>query len=388
MNFQNVERYLSSLGKQYGLVGIDCKVMRSHDVLFRKSCGFRDAARTKPVSADNLYDVFSCTKVVTMVAAMQCVEQKLFQLEDPVEKYLPAFADMRVVDHYQKSWPKVWPTLREPSHPAPQKPTIRQMMTMTAGMSYDLDSETVKTVLADDPNADTVKLVSAMGKMPLLFDPGTRYEYSLGHDIVAAIIVVATGMPYRTYLQKNVFDPLELRNMFLHIPLERQGEVSAYYICPPDSDEIRPFSGKNRYRLTAQYDSGGAGICSTVDDFALIIDALACGGVAYNGYRLLTQESIDQMRTPQLNALCRADFITPGKEAYSYGLGVRTLVDQEKSKSPVGEFGWDGAAGAYCLVDPKNNISIFYAQEVLGMMKAYSEIHPTLRDLTYEAIFG
>lgn len=387
MNFQLVEQYLSSLEAKYGLVGVDCKVMRNHEVLFRRSYGYRDAERTKPVAPRDLYDVFSCTKVITMTAAMQCVERGLFQLDDPVEKYLPAFQCMKVVNHFEKGWPRVWPTLQDPTYPAPTKPTIRQMMSMTSGISYDLDSETVKAVIAANPNAGTLGLVSAMGKMPLMFDPGTRYEYSLGHDVVAAIIEVVSGVTYSQYLKENMFDPLELKDIFLHIPEERQEDMTAFYYCSPETDEILPFSGKNRYRLTKNYDSGGAGICCTVDDYSMIVDALACGGVAYNGYRILTQKSIDQLRTPQLNQQCRTDFMNPGKEPYSYGLGVRTLVDPGYSRSPIGEFGWDGAAGAYCLIDPVNHISIFYAQEVLGMMRVYGEVHPALRDLIYGAIF-
>lgn len=149
MNFQLVEQYLSSLEAKYGLVGVDCKVMRNHEVLFRRSCGYRDAERTKPVTPKDLYDVFSCTKVITMTAAMQCVERGLFQLDDPVEKYLPAFQSMKVVDHFEKCWPRVWPTLQDPTHLAPTKPTIRQMMSMTSGISsYDLDSETVNLIVS------------------------------------------------------------------------------------------------------------------------------------------------------------------------------------------------------------------------------------------------
>ena len=174
--------------------------------------------------------------------------------------------------------------------------------------------------------------------------------------------------------------------MFMHVPESEKNRLSAQYGSVIGSGEIRRMDVGNRYRLTPNYDSGGAGLACTVDDYSLLLDALANGGVAFNGYQLLSQESIDEMRKPQLCEKAQADFARSGKVGYGYGLGVRTLIDHSKSKSPIGEFGWDGAAGAYALVDSENHLSIFYAQEVLGMMKAYNEIHPTLRDLVYEAI--
>lgn len=388
MNFDKVRAYLDSLGDKYGLSGLDCQVMQDHKVLLRHMWGHSDYARTKPVTDRDLYDVYSCTKVITMTAAMQLVEKGLLGLDDPVEKYLPAFRDMKVSDDFVLfQFPLKWPTLQDHVHDAPTKVTIRQLMTMTSGLSYDLDSQAVKeAIAASGGQAGTVELVSAMARMPLLFDPGTRYSYSLGHDAIAAVIEVITGQRYQDYLKENIFAPLGLKDMYMHLPESEKPRLSAQYGGVFGSDEIRQMDVGNRYRLTANYDSGGAGLAVSVKDYSLVLDALACGGVGYNGCRLLTPASIDAMRTPQLGEAAQADFARSGKVGYGYGLGVRTLIDQTQSKSPVGEFGWDGAAGAYAVIDPINHLSIFYAQEVLGMIKSYREIHPTLRDLVYEAL--
>lgn len=387
MNFQKLDHYLATLGEEYGLKGFDCKVMQEHKVLYRKSWGYSDYACSTPVSDNDLYDVYSCTKVITMTAAMQCVEAGLFGLDDKVEKYIPSFGTMTVSEDFVPfRWPMRWPTKADRQHPSPSQVTIRQLMTMTSGLSYDLDSEAIRQLLARNPGAGTVEIAGAIGEMPLLFDPGTRYSYSLGHDVVGAIIETVTGMPYSEYLKENIFAPLGLRNMMMHVPETECGRLSAQYGGVMGSDEIRPMDVGNRYRLTRNYDSGGAGLACTVDDYILVLDALANGGVAFNGHHLLRAESIDEMRRPQLNEAALADFARSGKVGYSYGLGVRTLVDAGSSRSPVGEFGWDGAAGAYAVIDPENKLSIFYAQEVLGMLKSYNEIHPTLRDLVYECL--
>lgn len=388
MNFEKVAAYIDSLGEKYGLSGVDCKVMKDHEVIFRRMWGHSDYAHTIPVSPNDLYDVYSCTKIITMTAAMQLVEKGLISLDDQVDKYIPQFASMMVSEDFVPfQWPMKWPTLEDHVHPSPTKVTLRQLMTMTSGLSYDLDSSAVlHAIAATNGAAGTVELANAIAKMPLLFDPGTRYSYSLGHDIIAAVIEVVTGLRYQDYLQDNIFGPLHLNNMFMHVPESEKGRLSAQYGGVMGSDEIRPMDVGNRYRLTGSYDSGGAGLACTVDDYILVLDALANSGVAYNGYRLLTQQSIDEMRRPQLCETAQEDFARSGKVGYGYGLGVRTLIDQSKSKSPLGEFGWDGAAGAYAVIDPENHLSIFYVQEVLGMMKSYHEIHPTLRDLVYEAL--
>lgn len=388
MNFHKVQAYLDSLEGRYNLSAADCKVMQGHQVIFRHMWGYSDYSHSVPVTENDLYDVYSCTKVITATAVMQAVEQGLLQLDDPVDKYLPSFSQMQVSEDYVPfQFPMKWPTLEDRVHAAPSKITVRQLLTMTSGLSYDLDSETVKKVIKEsDGQAGTVDIVNAMGKMPLLFDPGTRYSYSLGHDVAAAVIEVASGKRYEQFLQENIFSPLKLKDMYLHVPDSEQRRLSAQYGGVYGSNEIKKMDIGNRYRLTPQYDSGGAGLACTVDDYSKVLDALACGGVAYNGYHILMQESIEQIRTPQLNPQAQQDFSRSGKIGYGYGLGVRVLTDSCKSKSPVGEFGWDGAAGAYALVDPKNHLSVFYAQEVLGMPKSYNEIHPTLRDLIYEAL--
>ena len=117
-----------------------------------------------------------------------------------------------------------------------------------------------------------------------------------------------------------------------------------------------------------------------------MVEALANGGVGATGKQILKPESILTMGKNWMTEAQMADFGRTGKVGYGYGLGVRVLVDQTKSKSPVGEFGWDGAAGAYALVDPINHVSMFYAHEITGMIEAYSEIHPTIRDLAYEGM--
>ena len=149
-----------------------------------------------------------------------------------------------------------------------------------------------------------------------------------------------------------------------------------------------PCSGDNKFEFSPDYDSGGAGMCSTLEDYILLPEALANGGLGRDGYPLLKPETIEAMRTDHIHGSRRTgfDFRWGRFRSYGYGLGVRTRIDHEDGGcSPVGEFGWDGAAGAYCIIDPKNKLSVFYVQHVLNMGPVFDEIHPKLRDLSYQS---
>jgi len=380
-------QYLDTLENKYEVHGLDCKVMRGHAVLYRHMAGHSDYAMTKPVSNSDLYDLYSCTKVITMAGVMQLVESGKLGLDDELSRYLPEFETMYVAKDFQiGDWPFEWPTQSSPLARAQNPILIHQLMSMTAGLSYDVFSESIQQIREQtNDRASTREIVRAIAKMPLIAEPGTRYSYALGHDVLATVIEVVSGMSFGAYMHKHIFAPLGLAEMFYQVPEEQKGRLFAQYRADFETGEMTQCPDMI-FRLSAESESGGAGLTCTVDSYSVVLDALANGGVGANGARILQPESIDLLRENRLNAQQMEDFSRAGKVGYGYGLGVRTLVDGACSKSPVGEFGWDGAAGAYALADPKNGVSIFYAHQILGMITAYSEIHPTIRDLAYEAM--
>jgi CubicO group peptidase (beta-lactamase class C family) len=351
--------------------------------------GHSDYALSAPVSENDLYEVYSCTKVITMTAVMQLIEQGKIGLNDELEKYLPEFSHMQVATDFRLGeWPFKWPTLSSPLVPAKNKILIHDLMSMTAGLSYDVTSEAIQEEKRKTGNkAVTRQMIEAIARMPLICEPGTRYSYALGHDVLAAVVEVVSGMTFSQYLKINIFDPLAITDMYFRVPENEKHRISAQYMKDMNTGVIAPSSGMI-FRLSDEYESGGAGLTCTVDAYSMILDALANDGVGATGERIIKPASIRTMSKNWLTDQQLEDFKKSGKVGYGYGLGVRTLIDSSCSKSPLGEFGWDGAAGAYALIDPINHISIFYAHEILGMIKAYSEIHPTVRDLVYEAVKG
>lgn len=388
MSFKKLTRYLEALKDSDDIKGLDIVVKKDHQTIYRHKQGYSDYGCTRPVSEQDLYYLYSCTKIATMTACMQQAEAGRLRLDAPVSDYLPEFANMKVADNFVMGSFANMPNQSSPAHPAKNPILMRDLMAMTAGLSYHTTSEPIMELKRKSGNkASTRQMVSAIAQMPLLYEPGTRHAYSLGHDVAAAVVEVVAGQRFSDYVIEHIFKPLGAHDVFFHLREEDKGRLAEQYSCDFATGKKSRHEG-NAFELTDAYDSGGAGLIATVDCYSALLDALACGGVGANGNRILTRESIEAIRTPRLNAVQLDDFTMKGmfRPGYSYGLGVRVLVDGAKSKSPAGEFGWDGAAGAYALIDPENRVSVFYAQAILGLPRVYSEIHPRLRDLVYECM--
>lgn len=388
MDFSKLTKYLDNLEKDYGVPGYDLIVRKDHETVYRRTGGFSDYEKTRPVGEDDLYFMYSATKVITMTAAMQLAEKGLIRLDDPVAKYLPEFAEMEVADHFVlNQWPPQIPTLADPHHPAKMPITLRMLMSMQAGLNYNITGEPIMAMKKATGNqATTRQMMAAIAEMPLLFEPGTHYSYSLGHDVIAGVIEVVTGQTFGEYLKEHIFDPLGIRDAYFHLDDALRARLTAQYAADMETGEIRPTEQTCAYCLSDRYESGGAGLICTADAYATVMDALACGGTGKTGVRILSPESLAKMAENQLTPEILPDYQVPWRMEYGYGLGVRTLIHPEDSPTPKGEFGWDSAGGAYSLVDPVNHISILYSQEILGMIRSYSEIHPALRNLIYEAM--
>lgn len=388
MNFEKLSAYLDSLENEYGLPGLDCKIMKDHQTVFRHMNGYRDYEKQIKVSPEDLHDVYSCTKIVTMVACMQLVEQGKLGLYHPLKQYFPEFLQMRVADGFHMDgWPVIWPDQSWPCHLARHSIRICDLMSMTSGLTYDLNAEPIQRVLKEaHGRATTQQVVRAIAQMILPFEPREKYLYGLGHDVLGAVVEKISAQRYETYLKEHIFRPLGLNDLYMHLPEKLVDMKAAQYAYDAHTERIVYAVQNNPFCLSANYDSGGAGLTCTVDAYCAILDALCNGGIGANGARILTEESIEEMRRNRLNKEQLREFAVGGRKGYGYGLGVRTLMDGTCAQSPVGEFGWDGAAGAYALIDPQNHVCMFYAQQVLGMSKAYSEIHPTIRDLAYEGL--
>ncbi len=370
MNFKPLTEYLDHLSAE-GVPGCDLIVRVGYDTVYRHQSG--KSAPGVPTRGDEMYWLYSATKVITMTVAMGLIERGVLRLTDPVADYLPAYARLKVRDG---------DTVR----PARTVMTFEHLLAMQGGLDYDLEAPGILEGMKD-PDATTVDMVQRFPEKPLHFDPGLGFKYSLCHDVAAAVMEAATGKRLSELAREMVFEPLGIRDLTFHPTAEQRRRLAAQYGFGPDG-LIRPvpnridalFSMKN-------YESGGAGLMGDADSYILLAEALANGGVGASGNRILTEKSIDDMRTNRQTGKCMDDFrLITHKKGYGYGLGVRTLIDKASSRSPVGEFGWDGAAGAWVLADPEHRLSAFFAMHVLNWPKVYHVFHPTVRDLIYDCL--
>ena len=387
MDFSKLTAYLDGLKEKYGVPQTEIVVTKGYDTVYRHLTGFSDTACRVPASERDGYYFYSASKVMTMTAVMREMEQGRLHLYDPVCAYLPEYEVMTVIDREfsMADWPPKMPRKDEPRHYAARQIRIIDLMSMMSGMTYDTSSEAVKRVVKEtDGKASTRELVAAMAEMPLAYEPGTRWLYSLGHDVLAAVVEVTSGERFGDYLRKYLFGPAGADDIGFVMP---EGiRLTSQYTFDMREKKIVPTSDTNVFILSENYESGGAGLMGTASAYARVVEALANGGAAKDGSRILSEASVRMFMSSVTTGKAQEDFEKGGKFPYSYGLGVRVKNAAEPGRPPVGEFGWDGAAGAYVLVDPINRVGVTFVQHVLNFMPAYSDIHPALRDLVYEGL--
>lgn len=351
MNVNNAQAILDSYVAK-GIPGCSMTVYKDHKEIFRAKSGYADAEAGREMSFDALANIYSCSKVITCTAALTLVAAGKMRLDDALGEYIPEFAKMNVRVHLPNGESVIRPTSRQIK--------ISDLFTMSAGLDYDLNSEAIRRVREKtDGRCPTLEIVKALADRPLCFEPGAQFRYSLCHDVIGALIEVVSGMSFGEYLKRTIFDPLEMNDTGFVIGSEKAPRMMAQYRYDPELGKAVNIGPKCAYKLGSEYESGGAGLISSLEDYGKFVDMLACEGVGANGARIISRGFIDVMRAPK--------FVInhPG---YRYALGVMVHTDRSESlmPSPLGEFAWSGAAGSQMLIDPENHISMFYMQHMLA----------------------
>jgi CubicO group peptidase (beta-lactamase class C family) len=325
-----------------GIPGFDLIVYKDGQCILRHMGGYADLENKIPMEGKEKFHIYSCSKLFTCVAAMQLWEKGMFSLADDLADYLPAFREMTV---------KTEAGIEKAKNPI----KIHHLFEMTAGLNYDLQTPALQAYYAAcDRCCPTVELVNEIAKTPLDFEPGTGWQYSLCHDVLAALVEVLSGQKFEIYVKEHIFDPLGMENSdFLH-PVEDWGGFARQYRYDAQTAKFLPW-WQNTYRPGREYASGGAGCVSTVEDYITFLEALRVGDV------ILKKETIAMMATDRLTEQQRQMY-TYDKIVNGYGLGMRT----PRLDPTWTEFGWGGAAGAYASVDPVNNVTFYYAQHALN----------------------
>lgn len=391
MDFTELKEFLDHL-TSWRIPGNGVKVCLEGKEVFSYTSGYADVENKIPMTLDHYVNIYSCSKVATVTAALQLYEQGKFLLDDPLYAFIPEYKEMYIAG--------------ENGPVKAENPiTLRHLFTMTSGLTYNRKTQAFeKARELTGGKMDTLTVIRCLASDPLAFEPGERWNYSLSHDVLAAVVEVASGKRFSEYVRENIFAPLDAKVVYNNESVRDKMAVQYEYIDGKAVSHIAQQAGKaaggdGYYKpvgpvivgdVGPEYESGGGGIATTINDYSKFCVALANDGVGATGERILRPETIELLRTNQLNADQLKPFNWPQLRGYGYGLGVRTLLTKDPAiQDPpiignLGEFGWGGAAGATVLIDPEYKLSVFYAHHMLNPQEDYYQ--PRLRNVVYSCI--
>ena len=362
--------------------GISTLVARHGKVIFSEQIGLRDKEANLPLQEDTLFRLYSMTKPIVCTAFMHLYEQGKVDLNDPVAKYIPGFAHLKVAE-VQADGSEKLVTLQQPV-------LIFHLLTHTAGLSYDFyDSYSICEqyrqvgLCAKTEGVSLNDFVNKLCDMPLAFQPGTKWHYSVSIDVVARLIEIIADQALDIFLQDIIFKPLEMESIGFYQPEERRARVAAVYggvdICAPNigwKEMMAAWESGESHRLdvsnTCPVDDktfyrGGLGLSSTIEDYYRFTQMLLNKG-ELNGTRILSPKTLELMHMNHVKQdmlpICYEGITISG---YGFGLGSRVLLDVAATElaGSVGEYGWAGAANTYYWVDPKEDLTaIFMTQSM------------------------
>jgi len=372
--------------------GIATLLVKDGKIISHMQAGVSKNSDKTEIDDDTIYRIYSMTKPITGVALMMLHEEGKFSLNDPIAKYIPEFADLKVVKSYDKEAGVVL-------EPLTVQPTMRQLMSHTAGFAYGL--------AGDDPSnaafrnekilrsADMQTFIDKVAKVPLMAQPGKQWYYSAGVDIQGAIVERLSGMKFGDYLKEKIFDPLNMDDTGFSVPADdydRFSDVFGY--MPGSTTMIRvPFPQVMFKPETINMESGGGGLVSTLDDYARFCQMLANGG-ELDGRRILSPETIKLMRTNILTGDQKVNIagtLTQAQSDYlGFGLGFGVIRNDGTGDLSYGDgsYFWGGAAGTWFWIDPVNNL--FF----IGMIQRFPQNGPQVDfrgisgKLVYDALKG
>lgn len=360
------------------VAGLVTLVERHGKVVDFDAVGRLDTRKTDAMKKDSIFRIYSMSKPVTGVAMMMLYEEGKWQINDPVARYIPEFAHLKV---YTGKNEDGTPKLED----AKRSMTMRELMTHTAGLGYVLSpNNPVDKMIIDqnvlNPAAPLQTMIDGLAKIPLLAQPGTRWSYSIAVDVQGYLIEKFSGQPFAEFARKRIFEPLGMKDTGFYVPQEKLARLA----------QVHQGSGSNLAVDTNRPDatviplgpSGGGGLFSTAMDYARFCEMLLQGG-QLNGVRLLAPRTVEVMRTNYVNP----DPLKTMPAGTGWGMDFQIVTDAAAAGEPVstGTFSWFGIAGTWFWIDPVKDLAF------VGMVQHQSlgttrPIHALSRGLVYQAI--
>ena len=376
---ERIQETLRRAVRNRELPGINLMILKDGEELFYCEEGYSNLEQRKKIRRDTIVRLYSMTKPVTAAAVMLLVERGLLDLAQSVAELIPGFADQKVCQSDGTFVPVSRPS------------TIRDLMNMTAGLVYLGDEtaaerETTKVYeeIAENMYGEhpvtTTEMANRIGRCPLKYQPGEIWQYSSGADVLGAVVEAVTGKTFGAFLREELFQPLEMPDTDFYVPEEKQDRLMTAYMWDKDGTLV-PYKGCNLAIMNDMvvpnaFESGGAGLVSTIDDYAHFAQMLMDGGVC-RGKRLMGRRTVEFLTTGSLAPEQRRGMDSwTALEGYTYGYLMRVLTDPGRAMAmgSPGEYGWDGWEGCYFANCPADRLTI-----LMMTQKTDSGVAPVVR---------
>ena len=372
------------------VAGNQLLVIREGQELFYHEEGYADAEKRMGWAPDTICRLFSMSKPVTSAAVMILLERGMLSLLDPVSRYLPEFADLKVLGADGQVEACKRPLL------------ISDLMNMTSGIPYPENwegcsrsgilmdrmlSEVLPKIVAGE-GPSTREMAGRIAQVPLVFQPGERWMYGFGADVLGALVEVVSGRRFGTFLKEEIFDRLQMPDTGFFVPEDKTDRFAMSYEYDAEG-KLFPICDSHLgeyYKEDVRFESGGAGLVSTIRDYSHFAQMLAQGGT-YSGQRILGEATVRFMAQNRLKPEQMAGLDWDSNFGYGYGNLMRVLIDQGRAgiSAPLGEFGWDGWTGNYVSMDPVNCLVILYFTQLRGG-DGSTEIMRRIKNVVYGSL--
>ena len=370
------------------IAGVVTLLARHGKIVDYRAYGYRDLATHAPMTKDTIFRDYSMTKPVTGVAMMILYEEGKWSPNDPIAKYIPEFANLEV---YAGTNDDGTMKLVKPDHP----PTLHELMSHTAGFTYGFFGDTPVDKMVRDAKVfdgqNLQEMIDKLAKIPLLYQPGTEWNYSLSMDIEGYIVEKLSGQSLPDFMRDHIYQPLGMRDAGFYVPAGKRSRFATNYWWDQDSGTVTAqphgFVSPHGYDGPPAVPSGGGGMVSTIEDYYRFAQMMADGG-ELNGKRILAPASVRLMTTNHLQPdLLTGKFgigLQQMRPGFGYGYNCAVEYNPQEANLPDGKgtFLWDGAAGTWFWVDPTNDI-VF-----IGMIQRMGGGQPNLQYLSRQIVYG
>ncbi|HMS80481.1 MAG TPA: serine hydrolase domain-containing protein, partial [Burkholderiaceae bacterium] len=368
------------------LPGAVLLVARDGRLQYARAVGVQDPASGRPMARDAIFRIYSMTKPIVSIAAMQLVEDGRLRIGDPVWRYVPEIRGMKVA--VEKPGPDGRPAIVD-RVASPREMTVQDLLRHTSGLTYqpfgrsavkDEYAKVDMTPASRQLPFDLTEMARRLGTLPLAYVPGTTWDYSISTDLLGLVVERASGMKLDAYLQQRILGPLGMKDTAFWVPPDKQARLAEAYPVDPDSKAKVELLDVRRPPVLL---AGGGGMVSTADDYLRFVQMLLNGG-ELDGTRIVSRKTVEYMASDHLGAIGRGPAYLPGP-GHGFGLGfaVRTAAGESSWYGSVGDYYWGGYAGTAFWVDPKERLVAVWMMQGPGQSGQY---RPLLRAAVYTAL--